>query len=337
MNSKVDLEKELIKSKQVLKKQLAVFGFILLAVVVVFSVYIYRNLSEDCVSCREEYRKELFRYSFLDPTRNLMEQKDAITNIDPLRKKLKELVALEASSSRISIYFEVLNTGANISVNQDEKIFPVSLAKVPLAMLVIKKIENGEFDINQQFEITDENMNSSSGYLFETVKSGSKVEMQKLLREMLINSDNTAYRILKRNTNLEDRKKLADDIGLGELFDDQGRISAKEYSRLLRTLYTASYLNQEHSQMILELLSQNSFKNYLSTGMPGDTVFSHKHGQNLTLNVYSDSGIVYLPNRPYIISAMVEPFNLKGHDGEIYAENLFRQFSQEAYQFIKNK
>ncbi|MBL8030734.1 MAG: serine hydrolase [Candidatus Doudnabacteria bacterium] len=337
MNSKNDLEAKLVKAKEVQRKQLVFFAYLLVAAAFIFGgilLYLAKNQNSNSIGSLKSY---LYKYKFLDPTRNILEQKDAITNIDPLRKSLRALAEQESSNARISIYFEMLNTGANISINQEEKVFPVSLAKLPLALLVTKKVEDGDFKPEEVFQVTDENLNSNSGELYENVKIGYKVELKKLIREMLVNSDNTAYKILKRNTTLEERKRMADEIGLGELFDDLGKISAKEYSRLLRTLYTASYLNQESSEMILELMSENNFKRYLSQGLPDNVYFSHKHGQNLNLNVYSDSGIVYLENRPYIISAMIEPLYKKGEEGERYAIDLFEKISFETFSYINNK
>lgn len=290
----------------------------------------------------KKYKKEhsfeaqLKRYEFLDPTRNLLEKKDAITNIQSLRETLNQIAVREASSSKISIYFEFLNTGANIDVNKEEKIWPVSLAKLPLAMLAMKKVENGEWKETDFLEALDENLNSGSGALY-TQGSEIKFEVWKLIVEMLINSDNTAYRIIKRNTTLQEREEMAVEIGLGQLFDDQGKVSAKEYSRLFRALYTASYLNQENSQKLLKVLSQNNFVEFASLGLPKDVIFSHKQGENTKLNVYADSGIVYFPNRPYIVSVMVEPILYTNNAGKEYTKNVMQEISKKTFEFIKNK
>jgi D-alanyl-D-alanine carboxypeptidase len=48
-----------------------------------------------------------------------------------------------ASKKSISIYYEQLNSGANISVNKDLRLWPASLTKLPVALVVMKKIESG--------------------------------------------------------------------------------------------------------------------------------------------------------------------------------------------------
>lgn len=72
--------------------------------------------------------------------RHFMEEKNIITTLQPIREKYREIVEKNGSDS-ISLYFEYLNTGANISINPDLRILPASLIKVPLAMAVMKKIE----------------------------------------------------------------------------------------------------------------------------------------------------------------------------------------------------
>jgi beta-lactamase class A len=308
------------------------FAAFLLGILVVW--FFLTNLKKG--SLQHSFEEKLNRYSLLDPTRNLLEQKDAITNIQPLREYLDTLAVREASSTKISIYFEFLNTGANISVNKDEKVWPVSLAKLPLAMLAMKKVEEGHWKETDMLEVLDENVNSGSDSLY---KEGSNVrfEVWKLITEMLINSDNTAYRIIKRNTSLEEREAMAEEVGLGELFEDQGKVSAKEYSRLFRVLYTASYLNQENSQKLLKLLSQNHFVEFLNLGMPKEVMFSHKQGENTKLNVYSDSGIVYFDSRPYILSVMLEPSAYKDKAGKEYAKGIMQEISKKTFEYIKNK
>ena len=80
------------------------------------------------------------KYPLLDPMRHFMEEKNIITTLQPIRLKYRDIVEKNGPES-ISIYFEYLNTGANISINPDLRILPASLIKVPLAMAVMKKIE----------------------------------------------------------------------------------------------------------------------------------------------------------------------------------------------------
>ncbi len=249
----------------------------------------------------EESKKN--SYTFLDPTRNVLEDDDVIINVQPLRDDLNRLVT-EEKDAVVTLYFEYLPTGANISINQDLKIWPVSLAKLPISMVTMKKIDEGIWTKETKLKFLPGDEDFTSGKLYEE-GAGTEHSVAKLLELLLTTSDNTAYKILKRNMTEQEIASIVDEIGLGALFAPDGKVSSKDYSRLFRSLYTASYLTRQSSEEILELLSRNKFTEFASQGL-GDSTFAHKQGENTNLNVYADSGIVYLHNRPYILSVMVQ-------------------------------
>lgn len=123
---------------------------------------------------------------------------------------------------------------------------------------------------------------------------------------MLLNSDNTAYRILYRNMSFDDLQDVLIKLGLEDLLNEEGKISSKEYTRLIRALYNSTYLDEQYSQFILDILSRTSYDHYLGQGIPDTVMFAHKIGENIDEKVISDSGVVYIKGRPYLISAMID-------------------------------
>lgn len=87
--------------------------------------------------------------------RSFAQKDDLLTTVQPIREKLHDLFEKE-ELSYTSLYFEYLNTGANISINQDVRILPASLIKVPLAMAVMKKIEKGDWKLYNELILTKE-------------------------------------------------------------------------------------------------------------------------------------------------------------------------------------
>jgi len=270
-------------------------------------------------------------YPFIDISRNFIPQEHFIINFQPLREDLKQLVQ-EASGQEISLYFEFLNTGANISINPDLKIWPASLTKLPLAMIVLKKEEEGDWGFNDQLAVFEEDKNDKSGELFS--RTLGSLTIKELLSELLISSDNTAFNILMRNVSILDVDKLVSGIGLEELFTEEGKVSAKEYSRILRALYVSSFLKKDNSTKILNWLVESSFDDYLSQGMPEGVVFAHKFGENETYSAYADSGIVYLANRPYLLSVMIKSEPKNG--GREQAMSLMKVISGKVYRYVKS-
>lgn len=243
-------------------------------------------------------------YPLLDISRSFIDQKHFIVNLQPVREELNNLVAQEVSS-RISLYFEFLNTGANISINPDLKIWPASLAKLPLALAVMKKIDNGVWQLDNELVLMEGDKESGSGIVYKN-PVGTRFTIENLLKELLINSDNTAYKILLRNMSASELQPIIEETGLDDFFDKNGGVSAKEYSRLFRSLYTSSFLQLENSSKILTWLSESKFEKHLRGGIDEKIPFAHKWGVNEDFHAFADSGIVYVPNRPYILTVMIQ-------------------------------
>jgi len=298
---------------------------------VVFSVLLLVLVGWGIMHERAEVRKlTADQYPLIDPARQFIDQKDFIVNLQPLRQYLNDLVAKEGSDV-IQIYYEQLNTGANININQDLRLAPASLAKLPLAISVVHKIETNKWTWDNELILTQEDIDEASGDLYKN-PVGTTFTIERLISEMLINSDNTAYSILKRNLSPEDLQPLIDETGLEDLYDQQGEITAKEYTRILRSLYTSSFLQRKDSQKILLLMSQSTFHDYLSQGIPANVPFAHKYGENQHLKVLADSGIVYVPNRPYAITVIIKPPD-SSIQGRQKGVDLMKQISKTIYDY----
>lgn len=270
------------------------------------------------------------QYPFLDPMRFFAEPRDLLTTVQPVREDLRDLFEKE-DLKFTSLYFEYINTGANISLNSDIRILPASLIKVPLAMAVMKKIEKGEWKLYNELILTKEDRDNEWGDVYKR-PIGSPITIEKLIEEMLLNSDNTAYRILYRNLSMDEVRDVFTALGLDDFFDQEGKITAKEYTRLLRSLFTANYLNPEHSQLLLDVLSHTSYDDYLGQWVPNDVVFSHKIGENNQKTVILDAGLVYIGDRVYLISMSMD-YQQEWISREKALE-LFGQVSNTIYNYI---
>lgn len=268
-------------------------------------------------------------YPLVDIARSYIPQEHFIVNIQPLREQLLALANAEPEGT-VSIYFEFLNTGANIQINNESRFYPASLVKVPSALVAMKKVERGEWKMGSRLVLFEQDKDARYGDLYKQ-PVGTTFTIQDLLEALLTESDNTAHRILMRNLSENELDELRDAIGLNDLFDEKQEVSAKEYSRLFRALYNSSYLTRGGSQQVLEWLSQTPFNKTLPAGLPADTMFAHKIGEDDVERNYLDSGIVYLPNRPYLITVMV-----KNHDQQA-AEDIMKRISQAAHEYINNE
>ncbi|MFA6183475.1 MAG: serine hydrolase [Parcubacteria group bacterium] len=293
-------------------------------------IFVLLALSSICFFSRKyDERKSILKlkekYSLISPARSLYSKDDLIINVQPLRDSLTEI----GEDPNVSIYFEFLNTGANIAVNKDMTIWPASLMKIPIAMAVMKKIEIGEWNMDSEMILYQEDKDERFGDLYRK-PNNTKFTVQELLYEMLDKSDNTARAILMRNLDKGDIEEVLNHLGIEDIYDAENKVTGKKYSIFWRSLYTSSFLVEEYSQQLIEIMSHSQTNEYLSRGLPKGLIFSHKIGVIYEDNIYADSGIVYVPERPYIITVMMQG---KSQDE---SEKIIKEISQKIYNYVSS-
>jgi len=271
---------------------------------------------------------DIQKFPLIDPLRNEISQEHFIVNFQPLRESLQKIAT--ESDADVGIYFEFLNTGANISINQDTRFWPASLIKLPTALAVLKKIERGEWHYNNKLVLFEQDKDDRYGDLYKK-PVGSQFTIEELLEELIIHSDDTAHRIFMRNLDGDNFIEILEGLGMETLYDQDYNITAKEYSRIFRALFTSSFLKREYSQKLLDMLARTPFTEFLAKPIPDQILFSHKIGEHDVEKTYLDAGIVYVPQRPYIITVMVK---IKPDEDQRKAEEIMRKISEQCYNYV---
>lgn len=285
-------------------------------------------------------------YSLLNPSVSLFDKKDLIVNFEELRKSLNKKYE-RRDDYLVSLYFEYLPTGANINVNRDERIWPASLIKIPVAMTAMQKVNEGHWKLSNELVLLDEDKDMEYGVLYQK-PSGTTFSIQTLLEESLINSDNTAHFILLRNIESSELEETYKHLGMDDIIDDlkkkpkdqetDNRMTAKRYTIFFRSLYNSTFLSSEYSQLFLSIL-EKAPKQYLSDGLPQGISFVHKTGVRVDEHVWADSGIIYAPNRPYLLTVMIQkkralPYEKIDPKTEEDVQKLFKDISEEVYTYV---
>lgn len=282
------------------------------------------------------------QYPLLNPAAGLTGKDDLLVNFQSLRDSLNKKYE-KRDDYLVSLYFEYLPTGANITVNKDEKVWPASLIKIPVAMAAMKKVQNGIWKLTNELVILDEDKDSEFGDLY-LQPTGTTISIEELFKETLVHSDNTAHFVLLRNIDGGELEDVYTHLGLDDIVDalkqtprgaeTDNRITAKRYSVFFRSLYNATYLTPEYSELFLDIL-KDAPAEYLSTGLPPNLTFTHKTGVRIDEKVWADSGIVYLPDRPYLLTVMIQKKNNEGAEADRIKE-LFKDISEEIYNYVSS-
>ncbi|HLD61929.1 MAG TPA: serine hydrolase [Patescibacteria group bacterium] len=266
------------------------------------------------------------QFPLLNPARKFIKQEDLIVNFQPLRDELNQKYEADPN---ISIYFEYLPTGASIAISKDAEFYPASLLKVPVAMAVAKKIEKGEWKWTNELVLMSADKDEKFGTLYKE-PSDSTHTIEDLVRRSLSDSDNTAHFILVRNLETEEINDVYEHMGIKDFLDTEGKLSAKRYSVIFRSLYNSSYLSENDSQKLLLYLSQSPYNEFIESALPENIIFSHKIGISDSEKVFIDSGIVYAKNRPYILTVMTK------NEAEQKAKGIMKDISERVYNYTES-
>ena len=282
-----------------------------------FTLYRYTNhhLLDDLLGQSSEQQ-----FAYLNPSVANREyayfqnqQNMYITNLYPLKIQLVDLVNAQPRGV-FGIYFENLNTGAWIGVNERESFIPASLLKLPVVAAMFKRIDEGMFTLNTKVVIRPGDINTAYGAV-GMLKPGDEVTIRDLVNYTLHYSDNTAANTLFALMVPDDVLDAAMSLGLPArnvknlTRDREVQISPKDYAHMLLSLYHASYLRRTHSNLILSFLSNTAFRHGLPDGLPEGVRIAHKVGYRPDSTYgeqHHDCGIIYYPPSPYLLCIMTK-------------------------------
>jgi beta-lactamase class A len=236
------------------------------------------------------------------------------------------------STIRASVYFRDLNNGPWFGINEKDQFAPSSLLKLPVMMAYYKLAESNPEVLNKEIKYTEDPQGLiPQNFLPQNrLIKGNTYTVEELIEHMIIDSDNIALGYLMQdiNNNLIDKVTL--DLGIPTATDatPDNFMAVTDYSTLLRVLYYSTYLNKEYSEKSMRILSKTRFNDGLVKLLPKNIPIAHKFGErDISNNVYQlhDCGVVFYPNRPYLICIMTQGPNFND------LEDTIQQISRKVY------
>jgi len=257
---------------------------------------------------------------------------DPIINFVSLREQYANYFKQNNLSG--SLYFEYLPTGTSAQIEGDNQEIAASLMKLPAAMDAYKAVEEHKISLDKVITLQQSWLDNGYGNLYQQ-GAGYQLTLKDALRILLEQSDNTALKAVTITTfdmiKPVDSSLNAVDISLTQNPDLTVSIGARSYGSFLKCLYFSCYNSPQDSQAILNYLTQTPFKDRLVAGIADKSVkVAHKIGVGGT-TVQSDCGIVYVPNRNYVLCVM-----LHGDDTKVTNQHI-AAISKLTYEYIKQK
>lgn len=204
-----------------------------------------------------------------------------------LTKIIVDLVA--GFQGEVGVYVKDLRSGKTVNLNADSSYPTASIIKIPLAIGIADKIQQGELKYHDELVYSDTLLYPGVDIL-GAFKNGEKIELSKLLMLMLSTSDNTASLWLQSLAGTGLRvNALMDSLGFPELQVNSrtpgrekarelygwGQMTPKAIATLLERIYKRQILSPAASDRLLRSLNRNYWDaEALSQIPPYATVFS---------------------------------------------------------------
>lgn len=302
-----------------MKKAWVIISF-LLVVSLISNVYLWEKADQNT----REFRENISKYPFLSP-RILRERKnDFIFNFLDLRTQLH--TKIDPLGDNFAMYFEYLPTGTSIGINSNRDFYAASLFKLPVVMAYFRHKERVNSTEDLTVKLTEEMIDNRFGDLWKK-GVGFEISMDEAARLALVKSDNTAVEALAPVITDKDFDDVYQGLDIDIQVSSQGAIlNAKNYASIMKALYFSAVLTKDDSQKILTYLTESDFDDKLVAGVPRDVPVAHKIGV-MDEDSYRDCGIVYVPNRPYLLCMI-------SHGSEQQAQQRMREVSRMIYDYV---
>ncbi len=263
--------------------------------------------------------------------------KKDFSEYEPLLGKIQSVVNLFKRTSKIisaSVYYRDVNSGHWTGIDENEKYAPASLYKVVLMIAILKKAEDEPNLLEKEIFFNRSIEKEKPDH--EPLEPQKKYKVRELIDRLIIFSDNDAKNLLHTVVPLDAVWNVFTDLGLTPPRADEigDSMSAKDFSRFFRILYSATYLNRDMSQYALQVLSKTEFKQGLRGGMSDkDIIIAHKFGhrrfdapieKGVTEELH-DCGIIYDEKKPYFLCVMTKGEN------PVHLSEFIQEISRSVY------
>lgn len=274
--------------------------------------------------------RQLEEHNLLAKRIFLSRPNDILVNFEPLRAELRN--ELEYYDGKVSLYFEYLPTGTSIRLGDAQQLVAASLLKVPAVMELYNLSEQDDVNLDDTISLKEEWLDSNYGDLYKN-GVGYTATIREFAEITLEKSDNTALNTIQSVVDTHATKKTTsayDALDVDYVDSDHTNLTlnARSYASFLKCLYFSCYVSADSSQEIMTYLTHSTYgqDGRLGKYIPSDVKVAHKIGVAGN-EVQSDCGIVYVPNRNYLLCIMLN--EEKGRGGEVIA-----QTSKKVYDYI---
>jgi beta-lactamase class A len=205
-----------------------------------------------------------------------------------------------------------LTTGRAFGYHADAVFPTASSIKIPILVEMFRSMRRGEFQWTDIITLNPSEAVAGSGLLQNSLAKGPvRLTVLDLIAAMIENSDNTATNRAIAMVKMERVNRLLDDLGFHSIRlrrvmmdsaaaqrGDENVASPMEMARLVEMLDRGALANPEDTRQMIAILKR--VKARMRASIPAEVEVAAKPGD--LPGVECETGIVYLPGRPFVLS-----------------------------------
>jgi beta-lactamase class A len=219
-----------------------------------------------------------------------------------------------------------LSTGQKYLLHADEVLPTASSIKIAILAELFRQAQQGKVKLGDLYTLQKGDLVGGSGIAEALTPGVTRLTLRDVAALMISVSDNSATNVIIDRVGMENVNALLDSLGLThtrlrrKMMDlkaaAEGReniATPREMMTLLEDLYRGKVLNKQFTEDFFNLLSIHK-ESYIPRELPEDLRVANKPGE--LQGVRNDSGIVFMGNRPYVISVMTTYLRREKDGGE---------------------
>jgi beta-lactamase class A len=207
-----------------------------------------------------------------------------------------------------------LASGAQISINADEIMPQASSIKIAVLAELYRQAQDGKIRLTDEYLVRREDLVQDSDIMGGLTPGITRITLRDLATMMVAVSDNAATNVLIDRLGMDNVNTTLQANGLEQtrlrrkMMDlkaaEQGRenvATAREMTTLLRSVYDGKLFNKELTADFWKMLATHKDSD-IPRDLPEGLMIADKPGS--LEGVRTDSGVVFVPNRPFVICVM---------------------------------
>ena len=258
-----------------------------------------------------------------------------------LQKRLETLT--KDFHGTVGLFVYDLKKNKSVSISADTLFPTASIVKIPILFGIMDKIQKGELDYHQRLTYVDSLYFKEGDDILSNFKSGSTIELSKVMMLSLTISDNCASLWLQGLAGGGNRiNQVLDSLGINqtrvnsrtpgrELFREKygwGQSTPKEMAFIMRRIVQGEIFNKAASEKMLRLLSRQYWDEEALSQVPAGVFTADKSG---ALDENRNELLFVNGRHPYILSIFTKNNTDKSWESNNEAWVLIRKVSALLY------